>query len=148
MQAKRIRVRAKLMFLVILANFLAQVPYFFHNYFGIQSLAISLRSFLILGSVFAFFLIASFLLFKGQRWGYPLMVVFLSVEFLFYLFGSITSIIHGYGPFFLVFNPDPVLAIIFSIGYLNLFASGYFLVLLFRHRDFFQSQLSEPKIAQ
>ncbi len=138
MEKKNILLQAKVMFFLILANFLAQIPYFFHLYFRSQAFLVSLRSFLIMGSVFAFFLIASFLLFNGKKRGYALMVVFLSVEFLFYAYGVVSSTIRGYGPFFQIYNPDLLLRIIFSIGYLNLFASGYFLFLLFRHKDFFQ----------
>ncbi len=144
MESKHVLLQAKAMFVLILANFVAQVPYFFHLYFGTQSWLISARSFLILGAVFAFFLIASFLLFKRQRGGYPLMIVFLSIEFLFYLWGAISSTVRGYGPFPLVYHPDLLLKIIYSIGYLNLFASGYWLVLLLTHRDFFQPDSTPP----
>ncbi len=144
MEKKHVLVQAKAMFILILANFIAQVPYFIHLYYGRQSWLISARSFLIMGAVFAFFLVASFLLFKRQRGGYPLMIAFLSVEFLFYLGGAISSTLRGRGPFPLVYNPDFVLKIIYSIGYLNLFASGYFLVLLLLHRDFFQTELILP----
>ncbi len=126
---KGVLVQAEILFCLILLNFLAQIPYFFHLYFRSQSLWISLRSFLIMGLVFAFFLLASILLFRGQRWGYPLMILFLSAEFLFYVWGAVSSTMHGYGPFFQVHNPDLLLRVIFSIGYLNLFVSGYFLYL-------------------
>ncbi len=54
------------------------------------------------------------------------MLAFLAVEFLFYLAGSLRAALHGFGPFFQVYNPDVVLRIIYSIGYLNLFAAAYF----------------------
>ena len=139
MSNKNIVMQAKILFVLILANFLAQIPYFFHLYFRSQSLLVSIRSFLIMGAVFAFFLTASFLLFKGKIWGYPLMIIFLTIEFLFYLRGVIAATLHGYGLFFQVFNPDPVLRIIYSVGYLNLFASGYFLLLLLLHKDLFKA---------
>ncbi len=140
MRNQNILIQAKILFWIILANFIAQIPYFFHLYFRTQALSISLRSFLILGAVFAFFLAASILLFRGDKRGYPLMIAFLLVEFLFYLWGVFSSTIHGYGPFFQVYNPDLLLRIIFSIGYLNLFASGYFLLLLLLNKDFFQGE--------
>ncbi len=142
MEKKNILLQAKAMFVMILANFIAQIPYFFHLYFRTQVFLVSIRSFLIMGMVFAFFLIASILLFKGKRNGYPLMILFLSVEFLFYVYGLISSTMHGYGLFFQVHNPDLLLRIIFSIGYLNLFASGYFLLLLLWNRNFFQRVLA------
>ncbi len=136
---KNILTQAKVLFGLILLNFLAQIPYFFHLYFRSQPLIISMRSFLILGAVFAFFLTTASLLFKGHTLGYPLMIIFLATEFLFYLYGLGSSKIHGFGPFFQVRNPDILLRVVYSIGYLNLFACGYFLFLLVRHRDFFRS---------
>jgi hypothetical protein len=130
MENKNIRVQVRVLFLFILVNFFAQIPYFFHLYYGSQSWLTDLRSFVILGSVFAFFLVGSIRLFKRRRSGYWLMVVFLSVEFLFYLFGVIFTALRGYGFFPQVNNPDLWLRIIYSIGYINLFASGYFLFLL------------------
>lgn len=44
---------------------------------------------------------------------------------------------HGYGLFFHLQNPDLLLKIVFAIGYINLFAAGYFIVLLLLKRDDF-----------
>ena len=133
-------VQAKLLFALILANFVAQIPYFFHLYYGKQSLAVSARSFLILGCIFAFFMTASVLFFNGRRAGYPLLLGFLTVEFLFYLWGLVSSLVHGIGLFFQIHNPDVLLRIIYSIGYVNFFAAGYFLFLLIRNRGVFHGR--------
>ena len=87
--------------------------------------------------VFGVFLLASILLFKGTVAGYWLMVVFIAVEFLFYLWNTLGAVIHGYGWFFQLNNPDPLLRAIFAVGYVNLFASGYFLGLLLVGRAYF-----------
>lgn len=137
MGTNKIMRQVGILFALVLANFMAQIPYFFHLYYRSQPLFISMRSFLVLGFVFAFFLAASFLLFYRQRIGYFLMVAFLSVEFLFYLWGLVGSTLHGYMLFFQLNNPDLLLRIVYSIGYLNFFASGYFLYLILRHRNFF-----------
>ena len=63
------------------------------------------------------------------------MVVFLGVEFLFYLWNTLGEVIHSYGLFFHLANPDLLLKIVFAIGYMNLFASGYFLGLLLVKRN-------------
>ncbi len=143
MPNKSVLVQARVLFALILLNFLAQVPYYVHLYAGRQALAVTARSSLVMGVVFAVFLLASWLCFSGQRPGYPLMLAFLAVEFLFYLFGLITSTLHGYAPFFQVRNPDVVLRVIYSIGYMNLFASGYFLWLLVRYRPLFPDYRAE-----
>ncbi len=135
---RSIDLQAKILFALIAANFLAQIPYFFHNHYQSQPLSISVRSLVIMATVLAFFLIAALLLFKRHRVGYPLMLLYLSVESLFYSWNAIASMIHGYGLFFQLSNPDLLLRAVFSIGYLNLLASGYFLFLLLRHPAHFR----------
>jgi hypothetical protein len=136
-QNKSVLIQIIVLFALILLNFLAQIAYFVHLYWGRQALSVTVRSFLIMGAVFAFFLAASWLFFTGRRHGYTMMLAFLSVEFLFYLFGLIQSLVRGFPPFFQTQNPDVVLRIIFSIGYMNLFASGYFILLLLLYRPLF-----------
>ncbi len=135
-----IDLQAKILFGLILTDFLAQIPYFFHNHYQSQPLWVSVRSFVVMGAVFAFFLIAALLLFQRRRAGYPLMLLYLSAEFLFYLWGVIASVIHGYGIFFQLSNPDVLLRAAFAIGYMNLLASGYFLCLLLSHQVHFWSE--------
>ena len=137
MRKRTVILQSWVCFALVLANFVAQVPYFLHLYAGTQAFAISLRSFLIIGAVFAVFLAAMALLYKGLRAGYWLALLFLAAEFLFYLLGALESTLHGYGLFFQVYNPDLILRVIYSIGYLNLFASGYFLFLVLRFRHYF-----------
>ena len=138
MNNQRTGVQVIILFLLILANFIAQVPYYIRLYYNPDNLFAQFRGILIMLVVFAFFLLASILLFKGKASGYWLMLTFLTVEFLFYLWNTIGEVIHGYGLFFHLANPDPILKIVFAIGYINLFASGYFLgLLLLRKSDFF-----------
>ena len=65
------------------------------------------------------------------------MLIFLAVEFLFYLWNTIGEVIHGYGFFFHLANPNLLLRAVFAIGYVNLFASGYFLALLLLKKSHF-----------
>ena len=138
MESKTIRVQVIVLFLLILANFIAQVPYFLHLYYkpGMNFLA-EARPFLLMGFVFAIFLVGSILLFKRAIAGYWLLLLFLAVEFLFYLWNTAGEVMHGYGLFFHLQNPDLLLKIVFAIGYINLFASGYFLCLLLLRRNNF-----------
>src|SRR5579872_7069195 len=144
MESKPVRVQVIILFLLILANFIAQIPYFFHLYYkpGVSLLA-EARPFLIMGFVFAVFLVASILLFRRTIVGYWLMLVFLTIEFLFYLWNTVGEVVHGFGLFFHLNSPDPLLRAVFAIGYINLFASGYFLcLLLLKRRDFLDHRAS------
>ncbi len=121
---------------IILANFVAQVFYFLHLYYTPQHPLPELRSLVTLGSVFALFLVGDILLIKHSKIGYYLMFVFLLLEFLFYGWNIIGGVINGYGWFFHLAEPDPILWAVFALGYINFFAAGYFLFLLFyRRRD-------------
>ena len=130
----RLGTQVWLLFGILLANFLAQVVYYFHLYYRPDHLMPDLRSTVLMGSVFALFMAGFVLLITRHRAGYYLTLLFVTMEFLFYLWSNIGSVLHGYGLFFQLSNPDPILWVVFAIGYLNFFASGYFLWLLLRDR--------------
>ena len=134
--SKKLSLQIHILFYVTLANFIAQIPYTIHLY-GVAKLFMLSRGFLLMDIVFAMLMIGYIRFMKREWIGYWLLVVFLSLEFLFYLWNFIGSLLHGYGLFFQLFNPDLILTIVFIIGYLNLFASGYFLFLLtFKRKSF------------
>ena len=137
MESKNIRIQVIILFFLILANFIAQIPYYLHLYYNPNNVLAQARGGLLLLFVFGVFLLASILLFKRQVLGYWLMVMFLAVEFLFYLWNTLGEVMHGYGFFFHLNNPDLLLRVVFAIGYVNLFASGYFLALLLLKRSRF-----------
>ncbi len=121
---------------IILTNFVAQVFYFLHLYYTPQHPWPEPRSSLAMGSVLAWFLAGAVLLLKRNKLGYPLLAGFLAAEFLFYLWNLVGAGLRGPGWFFHLSNPDPVLWAVFAIGYLNFFASGYFLgLLVFKRRE-------------
>jgi len=149
MGVKSIRVQVIIFFLLILANFLAQLPYYFHLYYNPNNLLAQVKGGFLLLIVFAVFLLASFLLFKRTVIGYWLMVMFLVVEFLFYVWNTLGGVIHGYGFFYHLANPDLILRGVFVIGYVNLFVSGYFLcLLLFKRTAFLDSQSRKKPLSK
>jgi hypothetical protein len=149
MESKNIRIQVIILFLLILANFIAQILYYFHLYYNPNSLLTQTRGGLIILFVFGVFLLASILLFKQQAQGYWLMVMFLTIEFLFYVWNTFGEVIHGYGLFFHLNNPDLLLRVVFAIGYVNLFASGYFLgLLLLKRARFLDTQEREKPLTK
>jgi hypothetical protein len=149
MESKNIRIQVIILFLLILANFVAQIPYYLHLYYNPNNVLAQARGGLLLLFVFGVFLLASILLFKRQVLGYWLMVMFLAVEFLFYLWNTVGEVMHGYGLFFHLNNPDLLLRAVFAIGYVNLFASGYFLgLLLLKKSRFLDPQESEKPLTK
>ena len=145
MESRNIRIQVIILFLLILANFIAQIPYYLHLYYNPNNVLAQAKGGLLMLFVFGIFLFASILLFKRQVLGYWLMVMFLAVEFLFYLWNTIGEVMHGYGLFFHLNNPDLLLRAVFAIGYVNLFASGYFLALLLLKRSRFLDPQTKEK---
>lgn len=137
MESKSIRIQVIVLFLLILANFIAQIPYYFHLYYNPNNPLAQARGVLIMSFVFMIFLLASLLLFKQKVLGYGLMVAFLVVEFLFYAWNTLGEVLHGFGLFYHLADPDLLLRAVFAIGYVNLFAAGYFLFLLLLQRTRF-----------
>ncbi len=134
------RVQVWVLFAVLLADFVAQAPYFLHLYYSPQHPLPDLKSSLLLGSVFALFLISFALLIYRQRAGYYLLLFYLALEFFFYFWNVAGGVLHGYGLFFHLADRDPILWAVNAVGYLSFFAAGYFLVLLLAKRREFQPQ--------
>jgi len=141
---KRIyRIQVWVLFAVLLANFAAQVVYFYHLYYTPQDPLPVLHSSLLMGAVFVLFLVSFGLFMARLKAGYPLLVFYLALEFSFYLVNFVANGLRpGLGWFFHLREPDPVLWAVFFVGYVSMFASGYFLVLLLARRRVFD--LSKP----
>ena len=133
------RVQVWVLFAILLANFVAQVPYFLHLYYSPQHPLPDLRSLLLLGGVLALFLISFSLLLARQAAGYYLLIFYLALEFFFYLLNIVGGALRGFGWFFHLADPDPVLWAVNAVGYLSFFAAGYFLLLLIVRRREFRS---------
>jgi hypothetical protein len=135
---KTIWIQVWVLFAVLLANFVAQVPYFLHLYYSPQHPLPELRSTLLLGGVLALFLVSFALLLARRAAGYYLLIFYLVLEFGFYLWNLVGGVAHGYGWFFHLADRDPVLWLVNAVGYLSFFAAGYFLLLLLARRREFQ----------
>jgi hypothetical protein len=126
-------IRNKTRFLagLILINFAVQIPYAIHQYGTIFT---SVRAFVFMGGVFALFLSGYLLLESKNIVGYWLLLIFITMEFLFYIMTVVGEIAQGYGAFFHLNDSSLTLKIVFGIGYLNLFAAAYYLFLLIRYK--------------
>ncbi len=134
------RIQLWVLFGILLANFIAQVPYFYHLYYSPQHPLPDLRASLLLGLVFVCFLVSFVLLLARPRAGYYLLVGYVAVEFLFYLWNVIGGALHSYGLFFHLADRDPVLWAVNAVGYLSFLAAGYCLVLLLAKRREFRAR--------
>lgn len=131
--SKNIQLQVYFLFTVILANFIAQIPYTIHLY-GVQRLVALTPGWFAMLFVFLLFLFGFIFLMRKNILGYWILFSFLLMEFLFYLYNETLGFLHGYGIIYHLTHDDPLLKIVFLIGFLNLFASGYFLFLLLSKR--------------
>lgn len=114
---------------VVVANYIAQVVYYFHLYYPAR-LPIGTIA---LGATFVWFLAGFVLLGRGTKVGYWLLLSYLIVMVGFYLRNMITQVLAGLGPFLHLNDPDRVLLVVFAIGYLNMIAGAWFIYVLVRH---------------
>jgi hypothetical protein len=119
---------------IVLANYLAQIPYYLHLYYFPYGAPPRLSGTILLGLTLVWFLVGYVGLARGSRWGYWLLVAFLVTEVGFYASNMLVQVTHGYPPFLHLDISDPILFAVFGIGYLNLFAGAYFLYFLAQHR--------------
>ena len=125
----------KVLFAVEITNFLVQLPYYYHQYYALRYLPPSAPGVLLMGAVLIWFLGGYYLLYRGTLSGYRIMMAFLSVEFLFYLQTQIVQALSGNGVLLHVIDPrDPVLFIVFAVGYANFYAAGWFWLYLRAHK--------------
>lgn len=125
----------KLLLVVVLVSYAAQVPYYVHQYYAPHRFLPSLYGSVLLGLTLIWFLMAYRKLLNGSKLGYFLMLSFLTVEFLFYLQTQISQLLISHRLFLHVYKPDGVLLfIVFGIGYINFFAAAYFVVYLLANR--------------
>src|SRR6266849_8830958 len=94
------RIQVWVLFAVLLANFVAQVPYFLRLDYSPQHPLPDLKSSLLMGSVFVLFLISFSLLVARRPAGYYLLIFYLALEFFFYLLNIVGGALHGFGLFF------------------------------------------------
>ena len=123
---------------VVITNYIAQIPYYIHQYYLPNELLPSLYGTVLLSLTLVWFLIAYKLLHIGRKRGWVLMLLFLSAEFLFYLQTQILQGITSHQILLHVYHPKGLLLfIVFGIGYINFIASVYFILYLARNKTQF-----------
>ena len=119
---------------VVLANYLAQIPYYLDVYYFPHHAAPNLPGLLLLLATLVWFMVGYVWLARAGRAGYWVLLSFLVVEVGFYMHNMVIQVLNGYAPFFHLQARDPILFVVFAIGYLNLLAGLYFLAFLLWHR--------------
>lgn len=123
---------------IVGANFLAQVPYYYHQYYARSHRPPTLLGAVLMLLVLAWFVVGYWRIAARKPLGLVLSVSFLLVEFLFYLQTQIVQAATGNGILLHVLHPDdPLLFVVFLIGYINLLATPFLVWGLLRYRESF-----------
>lgn len=119
-----------ILFWVTIANYIAQVPYYLHNYYFPYHILPTPSSIVLLGLTLLWFLAGYIGIVKDRKYGYPALLSFLLVETLFYFH----SLVFG-AFFFQMQNPNPIIKIVFIVGYISgVTAMYYFYMLVSSHK--------------
>lgn len=119
----------RILFWVNILNYLAQIPYYLHNYYFPYHTPPSSSAVVLLGVTFVWFLAGYIGTKRRNRYGYFLLLSFLLVESLFYFHTII------FGAFiFQLQNPSVLIKSVFLIGYLSGITAAYYVYVLIRHR--------------
>jgi hypothetical protein len=126
---KKISAKQNLNVLLLInsVNYLAQIPYYLHNYYYPHHLVPGLRPVLLLGATLVWFIVGYTAYVKKLKYGFRLMVSYLLVEGLFYI-STLLSGAFGHQ----LQNQSSLIKAVFIIGYISGLTSAYYAFRLFR----------------
>ncbi len=128
------------LFLVVSANYLAQIPYDWHLY----RLQVNPRGVALLGMTLVWFLVGFWYLIQRKALGYWLTLAFLVVQFIFYFDNQIVLMFYGYGLVYHLFKLDDLVVwAVEMVGDINFVVAGYFIYYLIRNRSRFIGESSD-----
>lgn len=104
----------RFLFWITIVNYIAQIPYYLYNYYFPYHVLPTVSAVVLLGLTLVWFLSGYFRTVRKSKYGFALLVSFLSVEALFYLHSFL------FGAFFFQMqNPHPIIKTVFIIGYIS-----------------------------
>lgn len=133
----------RVVLVVVIANYLAQIVYYFHLYFP-HGAAPALYGTIMLGLSFVGFVIGYIGTIRGSLLGYLLLVAYLITMVGFYLYNLLNQVAHGFSPFYHLTTHDSVLWVVFAVGYLNMIVGAWALVMLAVHRRAITDAVTQP----
>ena len=118
----------RFLFWVTIINYLAQIPYYLHNYYVPYHTSPSLSGIVLLGITLIWFLAGYVGTKRKNRYGHFILLGFLLAEALFYFHTII------FGAFiFQLQNPSLLIKAVFLMGYVSGITAAYFVYVLVRH---------------
>jgi len=125
----------KFLFWVIIVNYVAQIPYYLYNYYFRYHVPPTMSSIVLLGLTLGWFVLGYVAVQRQKRFGYFVLLSFLLVEALFY---AHTILLGAF--IFQLQNPNPIIKVVFIVGYLSGIVAGYYAYLLIRYKQRFDGR--------
>lgn len=123
-----------LLVVAVALNYMAQVPYYLHQYYLPHHQPPSPLGILLLGITLLWFVVGYAGYVSGRRLGYPVLVGFLLAQVLFYGHSIVLGAMTGAGAVAQLTTSSHFLLVIFAVGYLNFAVAAGYLVWLLRSR--------------
>jgi cation transport ATPase len=120
----------RFLFIITIVNYLAQIPYYLHNYYFPHHLSPTDSSIILLGITLIWFLLGYIGLQAHKVIGYWILLSFLAIEAVFYLH----TLLYG-AVFAQLRNQSPLIKTVFIVGYLSGIVSAYYVTALLRFKD-------------
>jgi hypothetical protein len=124
----------------VIADFLAQIPYYLHNYYFRSHAAPSVSAIVLLGATLAWFLVGYIALRARKRYGFWLLLGFLVIEGLFYL----VTLVSGIAAIQMQ-NPSLIIKAVYVIGYASGIVALVYVVALVRFRTSYLTASSKKR---
>lgn len=119
----------------VMLNYVAQIPYYIHQYYVGRHLAPSLPGTFLLLFTLVWFLAGYAMLTRGEKYGRGLLLSFLAAQVLFYGHAVVFGLVSGGGAVAQLKTHSPFLFTIFLIGYINFAAAAYYLFWLMKNKN-------------
>jgi len=117
---------------VVLLNYLAQIPYYLHQYYFPRHLPPNSTGATLLFVTFVWFLVGYIMFVRDKKYGKGLLLSFLAAQVLFYGHAIAFGLINGSGIVAQLTTHSPFLLVIFLIGYINFAVAAYYLIQLLK----------------
>ena len=111
-------------------NYLAQIPYYIHQYYIPRHRLPAWPGSLLLLLTLLWFLAGYIRFIRGQKYGAGLLLSFLAAQILFYGHAIVFGLINGSGVVAQLTTHSPFLLVIFLIGYINFAVAAYYVMRL------------------
>lgn len=133
---KNERINATLPLLIVVGvNYLAQVPYYFHQYYIGRHIMPSWPGVLLLSLTLLWFMAGYASFVKSGPYGRGLLASFLVAQVLFYGHAIVYGLVNGSGAVAQLQTKSPFLFVIFLIGYINFAVAAYYLARLLKRKN-------------